>query len=76
MEITARSELSRTEQWLFVLQGGGGASGSKQQQHCHGYWFMLGAEAKAMMVEMQRVIDGLLLEQVLPAACSGYVSAA
>jgi hypothetical protein len=74
VEINAHSVLSLTAQWLFVLQGA--APGSKQQQKCHGYWFMLGSEAEAMKMEMQGVIDSLLLEQVRSAVHCGSVAAA
>jgi hypothetical protein len=74
VEINAYSVLSLTAQWLFVLQGA--APGSKQQQKCHGYWFMLGLEAEAMKMEMQGVIDSLLLEQVRSAVHCGSVAAA
>jgi hypothetical protein len=65
VEIDAHVELSRTGQWLFLLQGEAPlkqAKGAKRQ--CHGYWFMLEAEAIEMETAMEDVVRSLQLQQV------------
>ena len=74
MEIDAHVALSRTGQWLFLLQGESPLKQDKgAKRQCHGYWFMLEAEAIEMETAMEDVVRSLQLRQVwgsFPSLCA------
>ena len=77
MEIDAHVALSRTGQWLFLLQGESPLKQDKgAKRQCHGYWFMLEAEAIEMETAMEDVVRSLQLRQVwgsFPSLCAHHL---
>lgn len=67
VDIDAHVELSRKDQWLFVLKRDTFLRpGDAQKQQCHGYWFMLEAEAKQMELAMVDEVHRLQAEKGMP----------